>query len=32
MLERIIGANIEVQFDSSSSLPLLTADPTQIAF
>ena len=30
MLERIIGANIEVQFDSSSSLPLLTADPTQI--
>jgi signal transduction histidine kinase len=30
MLERIIGANIEVQFESPSNLPLLTADPAQI--
>ncbi len=30
MLERIIGANIEVLFETACNLPLLTADPAQI--
>ena len=30
MLERIIGADIEVKFDTAADLPLLTADPAQI--